>query len=219
MTPDRSGPWGNAALVAALVLLAAPFALHAVGRGLSMSSPEEQAVSRFLSQDAAFAGAALYLHMIAGGAITVLAPLQLLRSVRRRWPALHRVCGRLVIACAILTGAGGLAYIWTRGTIGGPVMDAGFGLYGALMLLAGWRTVSLARRRDPRHPLWGERLVILALASWLYRVHYGLWEIATGGLGSRDDFTGTFDRVQVLAFFLPYLALHHWYRRHRPVRV
>ena len=94
-------------------------------------------------------------------------------------------------------------------------MDWGFGLYGGLMALAAVQTVRLARRRDPRHRLWAERLVILALASWLYRVHYGIWEIATGGAGSRPDFSGPFDLVQVFAFYLPYLAIHAWIRRDR----
>ena len=98
-----------------------------------------------------------------------------------------------------------LWYIAARGTIGGPVMDAGFGLYGVLVILSALRTVHLARRRDPRHRLWGERLVILALASWLYRVHYGIWEILTGGAGSTAAFTGPFDVFQMFGFYLPYL--------------
>jgi hypothetical protein len=59
-------------------------------------------------------------------------------------------------------------------------------------------------------------MVVLALSSWLYRVHYGLWFLVTGGLGSEPDFSGLFDRVQVFAFYLPYLlALEIWLRRTR----
>ena len=59
-------------------------------------------------------------------------------------------------------------------------------------------------------------LIILALASWLYRVHYGLWEVLIDGAGSRPDFSGPFDVIQVFAFYLPYLAVHHlWWRARR----
>jgi hypothetical protein len=151
--------------------------------------------------------------MVTGGLITSLAPLQLLRVVRHRLAVVHRLSGYAVALLAAVTGTSGLIYIVTQGTIGGVVMDIGFGVYGGLMVVAAWKTVTLARARDPGHPLWAQRLVILAVASWLYRVHYGLWEILTGGLGSAPDFSGPFDQVQVFAFYVPYLVLHDlWWR-------
>ncbi|WP_227271711.1 DUF2306 domain-containing protein [Roseobacter weihaiensis] len=200
----------NALLVLVLCLFAVPFAIYAVGRGFDVGEMQEQLSSRLFHSGAGLSNAAIYGHMVAGGIITALAPLQLLRVVRRRAPVLHRISGYLVAGLSVLTGAGGLYYIAMQGTIGGPVMDLGFGLYGALMLFGAFKTVQLARIRHPDHRLWAERLVILALASWLYRVHYGLWEITTGGIGSRPDFSGPFDLVQVFAFYLPYLALHAW---------
>ena len=61
------------------------------------------------------------------------------------------------------------------------------------------------------------RLFVLVLGSWLYRVHYGLWYLATDGLASTPEFTGTFDRVQNVAFYLPYLVLLEIWLRTRPV--
>lgn len=211
----RRSDISSAFLVAWLVLLALPFAFYAIERGLALSNLEEQATSRFFSASDAASNLAIYGHMIAGGTITVLAPLQLLSIVRRRWPRVHRASGYLIAVAASLTALGGLYYILVRGTIGGWIMDLGFGLYGVLMLLSVARTVPLARRRDPRHRLWAERLIILALASWLYRVHYGIWEIATGGVGSEPDFTGPFDTAQVFAFYLPYLLIHAWFWQRR----
>ena len=92
-------------------------------------------------------------------------------------------------------------------------MDAGFALYGVLMILCAIQTIRHARARTSLHQIWASRLVILALASWLYRVHYGLWEITTGGIASNEAFTGVFDRIQVFAFYLPYLALYELWRR------
>jgi hypothetical protein len=215
MASRRTSTFINSAAVAGLLLLSLPFAIYAIDRGFSAGNVAEQAASRFFLPDAPVATALIYGHMVAGGLLTLLAPLQLLSVVRRRWPVLHRGVGYAVAGMSLLSGIFGLVFILSHGTIGGRVMDLGFGLYGILLLCSAARTVVMARRRDPRHRLWAERLVILALAAWLYRVHYGLWEIATGGAGVRADFSGPFDLVQVFAFYLPYLLIHALWRRWR----
>ena len=192
-----------------MVLLALPFAFYATGKGLSFSAVEERLTSRFFEAQAVVASALIYLHMVSGGVITFLAPVQMSGVIRTRWPRLHHLIGYLVAGLAVLTAVAGLVYILQQGTIGGPVMSAGFALYGAMMLVVAVQTVRTARQRHVSHSLWAGRLILLALASWFYRVHYGLWELATGGLGSRSDFSGPFDLVQVFAFYLPYLILHH----------
>jgi hypothetical protein len=189
-----------------LILFALPFALHSVGRGLSVGDGAEQATRMFVPE-ALVATGLLYAHMVSGGLLSVLALMQLFTAPRRRWPWFHRGVGRVTVGLALVTGIGGLAYIAGVGTIGGGLMDLGFGLYGVLLIAAAWFTWRAAVARAPSHPDWAARLVVLALGSWLYRVHYGLWEIATGGLYRAEDFSGGFDRVQVFAFYLPYLAL------------
>lgn len=97
-------------------------------------------------------------------------------------------------------------------------MDLGFGLYGGLMLLAAVQTVRHARARAfGQHQVWALRLAVLAMASWAYRVHYGLWFALTGGIASTPEFTGLFDQIQVFASFLPYLLLLELWRMRRPV--
>ena len=146
--------------------------------------------------------------MVAGAVITMLAFVQLTGPVRRYLPAVHRWSGRTLCLLAILTALGGLGYILQRGTIGGPAMSLAFAAYGVLMLGAAVETFRHARaRRFDRHRRWGLRLAVLALGSWLYRVHYGVWEAATGGVGTAPDFSGWFDRVQLLAFYVPYLLI------------
>lgn len=210
-------PVWNILVVSGLVLLALPFVVYAIDKGLKLPLQSERASSRFFDPQAAFASAALYGHMVSGGLITFLAPFQMLGIVRSRWPVLHHVCGYLVAGLSLLTATAGLFYIACQGTIGGPVMSAGFALYGGLMVAAACQTLRTARRRRPDHSLWAGRLIILALASWLYRVHYGIWEVATGGIGTRSDFSGSFDVIQVFAFYTPYLVLHHiwWHRKQR----
>ncbi|WP_245541116.1 DUF2306 domain-containing protein [Yoonia vestfoldensis] len=198
-----------------VMLLAAPFAFYAAGFGQDGLRGTLDGPHYLLSENGP-ANAGIFSHMLLGALITLLVPLQLIRPLRARLPALHRWTGRLVTLAAGITALGGLAYIALRGTIGGAVMDAGFTLYGALMLLAAVQTYRHARaRRLDQHNAWALRLFWLVLGSWLYRVHYGLWYLTTGGLWSTPAFTGAFDLVQNFAFYLPYLIGVEIYLRRR----
>ena len=191
--------------LAALALLVLPFALYALNfgqGGLRNALPEPH----YLLSDDTAANVGIFTHMILGGVITFLAPVQLITPLRRRYPALHRWSGRIIATSAFLTAVGGLSYIALRGTIGGWPMDAGFTIYGVLMLWAGAMTWRLARRGDfERHSAWALRFFWLAIGSWLYRAQYGLWYMATDGLWSTPEFTGAFDLFMMVGFYLPHL--------------
>jgi hypothetical protein len=188
-----------------LVLLTLPFAIYAINfalGGLRDALPEPH----YIRSDNPIANLFIFSHMATGAAITALVPLQLVPSLRLRLPALHRWSGRLIILAAVVTAVGGLVYIPLRGTIGGVPMNIGFSLYGVLVLITSLQTIRYARaRRIADHNAWALRFFWLALGSWFYRVHYGLWYLATDGLWSNTQFTGGFDLVQSFAFFLPYL--------------
>ncbi|MEM1428724.1 MAG: DUF2306 domain-containing protein [Pseudomonadota bacterium] len=215
----RARLWPATLAALLLALLAAPFAHYAATLGWAGLTTDLWPGNRFDPPGVA-SSSAIYLHMLAGGAITVLAPLQTLPAIRNRAPAVHRWSGRLVVAAALLTAAAGLLWIFDRGTIGGPHMSYAFALYGALMGVAAAQTYRFARARQfERHRRWALRLTVLALASWAYRVHYGVWFAATGGIASNAAFTGLFDRIQIWAFYLPYLAaLELWFRLRRGAR-
>lgn len=189
-----------------LALLTLPFAVYAINfaqGGLLDSLP----APHYIRSDNPIANLSIFSHMAAGAAITALVPLQLIPSIRRRLPALHRWSGRLIIIAAVATAVGGLVYIPLRGTIGGTAMNIGFSLYGVLVLLTAIQTIRYARaRRIADHNAWALRFFWLALGSWFYRVHYGLWYLATDGLWSNPQFTGGFDLAQNVAFFVPYLV-------------
>ncbi len=203
------------AFLCLLSLVVLPFAQHALSLGWQGLTGDLSGKSRLYSEG--LANPAIFGHMIAGGLITVLAPLQLIPDIRHRRPALHRASGYILATAAGLTAVAGLAYIALRGTIGGPVMSFAFALYGALMLIAVVQTVRHARaRRIGQHQRWALRLFVLAIGSWLYRVHYGVWFAATGGLASTPEFTGLFDKVTVFAFYLPYLVALECIFRLRP---
>jgi uncharacterized membrane protein len=157
---------------------------------------------------------AIGAHMAVGAILLLLGPIQLIGRVRSRWPALHRLLGRIYIACGALAGLGGLGFIALKGTIGGTAMNLGFGLYGFLMVLSAvqaWR-YAVARQFD-RHRVWAVRLFALTIGSWLYRMDYGLWFTATNGLWSHENFRGGFDVVMAFFFYLPNLLVAELYLR------
>ncbi len=203
------------ALLAVPVLAFAAYSLRFGLRGLGTDLSEETYI---YTPDGPISNGAIFMHMLLGGLIMVLAPLQLIARVRTDYPQVHRVAGRVVVMSSIAVALGGLLYIASRGTIAGSLMDIGFALYGALMLGAAVQTVRFARASDAaRHRNWALRLLVLAMGSLIFRLHYVLWYILTDGLWSNEQLTGTFDKVQYFAFYLPYLALLEvWMRRRTP---
>lgn len=152
--------------------------------------------------------AGIGLHFVGGALLLVLGSVQFVETLRVRAPALHRWSGRAYVLGALAAGIGGLAFVAVRGTVGGPWMDAGFGLYGVLVLGAAAGTVrhALARRLD-LHRAWAIRLYALAIGSWLYRMDYGFWLLLTDGFGTAAGFRGPFDYFMDFAFYLPNLLV------------
>lgn len=159
---------------------------------------------------------AMASHLAAGAILLLLGPIQLIDSVRRRWPALHRWLGRIYVCTAGAAGLGGLVFILARGTIGGAVMNVGFGIYGLLTTLAAaeaWRHARAGRMEA--HRAWAVRLFALAIGSWLYRMDYGFWLLATHRLGHTSDFRGPFDVVMAFFFYVPNLLVAELFLRAR----
>jgi len=164
--------------------------------------------------------AAISAHFATGAVILLLGPLQLIGEIRSRWPAFHRWAGRLYIITAAIAGLGGLGFIAAKGTIGGAQMDVGFGLYGALVVVAAIETYRHARSlRFEKHRAWAIRLFALAIGSWLYRMDYGMWLTAAHGLGHTETFRGPFDIVMSYFFYIPNLALAELFLRTRNLRL
>lgn len=152
--------------------------------------------------------AGIALHFLAGGIILVLGCLQLLESVRTKYPALHRIAGRVYVIACLFAAIGGLVFIALKGTIGGTVMDVGFTGYGVLMFLAAVQTIRFARKQAfKQHRAWALRLFALAIGSWLYRMDYGFYIGFGGKEGHTDDFTGWFDYFMDFWFYLPNLLV------------
>ena len=211
-TLKRGAALAGAALAGVSLLGFAAYSARFGLRGLVLDLADE---TYLFSPGSPGLNAAIFVHMILGALAMLLAPLQLVPRVRARHAWLHRLAGRVIAGAAVVVALGGLGYIAARGTIAGPGMDAGFALYGLLMLLAAVQAVRHARAGDlVRHRAWALRLFVLVMGSLIFRLHYVLWFSLTGGLGSNEQLTGPFDQLQYVAFYLPYLvALEFWLRR------
>lgn len=158
------------------------------------------------------------LHFAAGAVLLLAGPVQLLSAVRERVPVLHRWLGRIYVICAMVAGVGGFVFIVQKATIGGPVMNLGFGLYGVLMALSAAQALRYALDRDlVRHRAWAMRLFALAIGSWLYRMDYGFWSLLANDAGHTKDFHGWFDAVMAFFFYVPNLIVAELFIRGRRV--
>lgn len=210
----------NALVSAGLIILAlnvswfVAYSAQLSVNGLFFDCPED--ISRVFKNDAQIANIGISFHMMAGAFLTLGAPLQALPVVRNRWPKLHRKHGFVLFCLAIITGFGGLIYILLEGTIGGWWMSFWFATYGGLLVWCAVNTVRFAMSQDyDRHFAWATRLIVLAVGSWIFRMHYVVWFSITGGSGSNESLTGLFDRAQVVAFFMPYLLVAEFFLRRR----
>lgn len=152
--------------------------------------------------------AGIGVHFAMGGIILILGSIQLAEALRVRYSAFHRWVGRVYVCACLLAALGGLSFIILKGTIGGTVMNVGFGLYGVLMLVCSVETFRHARAgRTGEHRAWALRLYALAIGSWLYRIDYGFWFLLAGKAGHLENFTGITDRVMAFFFYLPNLLV------------
>ena len=153
-------------------------------------------------------------HFLAGSVLLLLGPIQFIGYLRRSVPTIHRWLGRAYAISAGVAGMGGIVFIIVSGTIGGAVMDIGFGIYGALMVLCATMTYHRARTHDiSRHRAWAIRLFALTIGSWLYRMEYGLWYMAFGFLGRSYTFDGWFDPAMAFLFYAPNLLIAEFFIR------
>jgi Predicted membrane protein (DUF2306) len=220
----RSLRWSGVALVAASWISAAAFGMYIFAfylGNLSRGHVEKwnDNLSGLYSKGDVISLGAMTAHLAVGAIVLLLGPIQLMGSVRQRWPAVHRWLGRIYVCTSGIAGLGGLIFILAKGTIGGAAMNAGFGLYGLLMVLAAaetWRHA--AGGRFNTHRAWAIRLFALAIGSWLYRMDYGFWLIAMHRIGHQEDFHGPFDVVMSFFFYLPNLAVAESFLRARRLR-
>ena len=166
--------------------------------------------------DPAYANAtrSIAAHFIAGGVILVLGSIQLMERVRNPFLNFHRWVGRVYVAACIFTAIGGLAFIFIRGTVGGPMMNVGFAAYGLAMLLCALQTIRWARLKQiDKHRAWAIRLYALAIGSWLYRMYYGFMFFSNVLEVGPRDFRDPIDVFMIFFFWVPNLLIAEFFIR------
>lgn len=153
------------------------------------------------------------VHLGLAVIIHFFGPLQLVPSVRARFPKFHRWSGRVFVASVIIVVAAG-AYMLVVREIGSWVLRAGFIAQGLFILWFAWQAVSYARQRKfVIHMQWATRLFLAASAVWFFRVMVMIWYVLTGGIGiDQSNGTGWFIDAMSGLQFLP-LILYEVYVR------
>ena len=158
--------WSSAALFATYILV---FYVGALPAGTMQDW--NKVLPRLYVPDAVPTTIAMAAHLVLGGVLLLLGPIQFIGRLRQRVPSLHRWIGRVYGIAALGAGLGGLVFVLGRGTVGGPMMSAGFGSYGLLMTFAAIQTMRHGwYRRLDLHRAWAIRLFALVIGSWLYRM-------------------------------------------------
>ena len=150
------------------------------------------------------------MHIVPGMLFVVLGPLQFVRSLRSRYPAVHRWIGRTVLACGVVIGSTALV-MSPRMAIGGPIETAATTLFAILFLFAlGKAFAAIRRGKVALHREWMIRAFAVGLAVAFVRPIVGVF-FATSPLTHltpRDFFGPAF----WLGFSVQTIAAEFWVR-------
>lgn len=200
---QRLAPIHTTVWRAAIVLLTVDTALDASARYFAGSDPAPPPI---LAN--AFADPFLVLHVASAMLALVVGPLQFVRAVRTRWPAAHRLTGRLfMLGCAIGAPTGVVLAI---GTTAGPAVQVGFAIPGLLCLAftaLGWRAA--VERRFDDHADWMLRAYAMIAGAITLRLM-----LPTATLLMGIDFLPAY-RVIAWAAWMTNLGLAEAYIRRR----
>lgn len=158
-----------------------------------------------------------YGHIVPGVVYLVLAPLQLSRRFRTRHYALHRRLGRVLLACALLSGvlAVVLGFVFAWGGAPETVATLVFGVWFVWCLVRA--LVAIRAGRVPEHRRWMVRAFAVGSGIATIRIWVGLFTgIQLGLLGMQDEtfpIRSTFGWSFWLGLGLHVAAGEWWLRR------
>lgn len=155
-------------------------------------------------------------HIALAAVITFGGTLQLVPQLRGRFPAFHRMNGRVFMLCAYVLALGGIYMIWgPRETRLSEIAGLGTSVNGVLIVIAATVALYLAiKRRINDHRKWAMRLFVLVNGVWFYRIGFMGWIVANQGpVGSTRNLDGPFDIFIAFASYLLPLAIMELYLR------
>lgn len=126
----------------------------------------------------------LLLHIGGAAVYALLGAFQFSATIRRRWPAWHRVAGLIALAAGAIVALSALwLTAWYATTTLSGIVLAGFRIAFATGLLASLTLglVAIRRRNFARHREWMIRAYALALGAATQMIVLMLAEIVIGG--------------------------------------
>lgn len=114
-------------------------------------------------------------HIVPGLVFVLLAPVQFMAAVRKRYPALHRWTGRVLLADGLVIGATALI-MSPQMAIGGSLETAATFVFGVLFLFAlGKAFAAIRARRVAEHRRWMIRAYAIGLGVATVRPIVGVF--------------------------------------------
>ena len=154
-------------------------------------------------------------HILPGLFFMILGPLQFNTRLRANYPALHRISGRLFVACSLIIGVTALGMSIVMPAIGGVTQATATGLFALYFLFAlGKAFWHIRRRQVAAHRAWMVRAFATGLAVATIRPIVGLFYATSrlSGLTPQEFFGIAF----WLGFVLHLMAAESWLTLTRP---
>lgn len=146
------------------------------------------------------------IHMFCGITFIVLAPLQFSAKIRNKNRKLHRQLGRVLVACALVSGTYGLASIVALPVFGGFASETAAWLFGSMFLFCLLRALWCARNKlFAQHREWMIRTLAIALGVATQRVLIFIFMVTSG-----YSFDEIFGPAQWLGFSLNLIIAEIW---------
>ncbi len=147
------------------------------------------------------------IHVLFAAILVFGGPLQLLPSLRRAAPGIHRWLGRIYVTTAVIAATGGFVMVWTRGAVGDQVQHVSISIQTIYILIFALLTWRFARARQfDKHRKWAIRLFMVVSGVWFFRIGLMGWLVINGGPAGFDPktFSGPFlTALAVLVYALP----------------
>jgi uncharacterized membrane protein len=147
----------------------------------------------------------LWLHIAGAATALLVAPVQLLPWIRKRYPQVHRITGRVYVIGCLAGGTGG--FIVAFGSTAGPIATAGFALLAPTWIfvnIQGWRAAVARRFTD--HRQWMLRSFSLTFGAITLRLYLAI------GMAAGLPFLEVY-RATAWISWLPNLILMELYLR------
>lgn len=147
------------------------------------------------------------MHVLFAAMLVFGGPLQLLPSLRKVAPGIHRWIGRIYATTAVIVATGGFVMVWTRGAVGDRGQHVSISIqtiYIIIFALLAWRHAR-ARQFD-KHRRWAIRLFMVVSGVWFFRVGLMCWLVINGRPAGFDPktFSGPFlTALAVCVYALP----------------